>query len=122
LELLLDEAVIIKKNIILFRHQRTKIKRNLIPYLLIFLPQELNTVNTQTGETFFLCMYQRKKNNGVVWLNEESTRPKKERKSATKKNFSKIYRYLINSKLIDNKTLKESLIIALTCNKRKRAN
>ena len=57
----------------------------------------------------FNFVYQKgKKNNGVVWLNEGVTQDQRE----ISNNFSKIYRYLINSKLIDNKTLKESLIIA----------
>jgi hypothetical protein len=43
-----------------------------------------------------------------VWLNEGASQDQRE----ISNNFSKIYRYLINSKLIDNKTLKESLIIA----------
>ena len=57
----------------------------------------------------FNFVYQKgKKNNGVVWLNEGASQDQRE----ISNNFSKIYRYLINSKLIDNKTLKESLIIA----------
>ncbi|MFY9310882.1 MAG: hypothetical protein WAQ28_17675 [Bacteroidia bacterium] len=46
------------------------------------------------------------KNNAVVWL-EDTVKA-----DGLSNNFSKIYRYLINSKLITNKTLKESLIIA----------
>jgi len=57
----------------------------------------------------FNFVYQKgKKNSGVVWLNEGASQDQRE----ISNNFSKIYRYLINSKLIDNKTLKESLIIA----------
>lgn len=57
----------------------------------------------------FNFVYQKgKRNNGVVWLNEGASQDQRE----ISNNFSKIYRYLINSKLIDNKTLKESLIIA----------
>ena len=57
----------------------------------------------------FNFVYQKgKKNNGVVWLNEGASQDQRE----ITNNFSKIYRYLINSKLIDNKTLKESLIVA----------
>jgi thiol-disulfide isomerase/thioredoxin/energy-coupling factor transporter ATP-binding protein EcfA2 len=57
----------------------------------------------------FNFVYQKgKKNNGVVWLNEGASQDQRE----ITNNFSKIYRYLINSKLIDNKTLKDSLIIA----------
>ena len=46
------------------------------------------------------------KNNTVVWL-EDAVKA-----DGLSNNFSKVYRYLINSKLITNKTLKESLIIA----------
>jgi len=46
------------------------------------------------------------KNNAVVWL-EDTVKA-----DGLSNNFSKIYRYLINSKLITNKTLKDSLIIA----------
>lgn len=57
----------------------------------------------------FNFVYQKgKRNNGVVWLNEGGSQDQRE----ISNNFSKIYRYLINSKLIDNKTLKDSLIIA----------
>ena len=53
----------------------------------------------------FNFVYQKgKKNNGVVWLNEGASQDQRE----ISNNFSKIYRYLINSKLIDNTTLKES--------------
>jgi hypothetical protein len=52
-------------------------------------------------------VYQRgRKNNGVVWL-EDSVKT-----DGLSNNFSKVYRYLINSKLIDNKALKDALIIA----------
>jgi len=46
------------------------------------------------------------KKNGVVWLKD------KQDQRGKSNTFSKIYRYLINSKLINNKPLKESLIIA----------
>ena len=45
-------------------------------------------------------------NNAVVWLEENV------KTDGLSNNFSKIYRYLINSKLITNKSLKQSLIIA----------
>lgn len=55
----------------------------------------------------FNHVYQRgKRNNGVVWLENAVT------SDGLSNNFSKVYRYLINSKLITNKTLKEALIIA----------
>jgi len=55
----------------------------------------------------FNAVYQRgRKSDAVVWLEENV------RTDGLSNNFSKVYRYLINSKLITNKTLKESLIIA----------
>ncbi len=53
------------------------------------------------------AVYQRgKRNDAVVWLEENV------KTDGLSNNFSKVYRYLINSKLINNKTLKESLIVA----------
>lgn len=55
----------------------------------------------------FNFVYQRgKRNNGVVWLTESVV------SDGLSNNFSKVYRYLINSKLITNKTLKDAIIIA----------
>lgn len=55
----------------------------------------------------FNAVYQRgKRNEAVIWLEDNV------RTDGLSNNFSKIYRYLINSKLITNKSLKESLIIA----------
>jgi len=55
----------------------------------------------------FQFVYQRgKRNDGVVWLEDNVV------SDGLSNNFSKIYRYLINSKLINNKTLKEALIVA----------
>lgn len=55
----------------------------------------------------FNFIYQRgKRTNAAVWL-ENSVMS-----DGLSNNFSKVYRYLINSKLINNKTLKETLIIA----------
>jgi hypothetical protein len=55
----------------------------------------------------FSDVYQRgKRNSGVVWL-EDTVKT-----DGLSNNFSKIYRYLINSKLIDNKALKDALIIS----------
>jgi hypothetical protein len=78
--------------------------------------EELRSQLIETGvqlQTFkdkreiFNFVYQRgKKNNGVVWL-EDSVMS-----DGLSNNFSKVYRYLINSKLITNPTLKEALIIA----------
>jgi len=60
-------------------------------------------------KNLFNFVYQKgKRNNGVVWLSEGVSLDQRE----ISNNFSKIYRYLINSKLINSKTLKESLIIA----------
>lgn len=55
----------------------------------------------------FNTVYARgRKNDAAIWL-EDSVRT-----DGLSNNFSKVYRYLINSKLITNKTLKESLIVA----------
>ncbi len=55
----------------------------------------------------FNTVYQRgRRNNGVVWL-EDTVKTE-----GLSNNFSRIYRYLINTKLITNKNLKEALIIA----------
>jgi len=55
----------------------------------------------------FNFVYQRgRKNNGVVWLEDNVMT------DGLSNNFSKIYRYLINSKLITNPALKDALIIA----------
>jgi hypothetical protein len=55
----------------------------------------------------FQFVYQRgKRNNGVVWLDDSV------RSEGISNNFSRIYRYLINTKLITNKNLKEALIVA----------
>ena len=57
----------------------------------------------------FNFVYQKgKRNNGVVWLNQSVNQDGR----GISNNFSKIYKYLINSKLINNNSLKESLIIA----------
>lgn len=55
----------------------------------------------------FNFVYQRgRRNNAVVWLDEQV------KSDGLSNNFSKIYRYLINTKLITNKNLKEALIVA----------
>ena len=55
----------------------------------------------------FNAVYQRgRNNNAVVWLEENV------KSDGLSNNFSKVYRYLIDSRLITNKTLKEALIIA----------
>ncbi len=57
----------------------------------------------------FNFVYQKgKRNNAVVWLNQNVNQDGR----GISNNFSKIYKYLINSKLINNDSLKESLIIA----------
>jgi chromosome segregation ATPase len=54
-------------------------------------------------------VYQKgKRNNGVVWLNQNVSQDGR----GISNNFSKVYKYLINSKLINNDSLKNSLIIA----------
>jgi energy-coupling factor transporter ATP-binding protein EcfA2 len=55
----------------------------------------------------FQTVYQRgRDNNAVVWLEDNV------KTDGLSNNFSKVYRYLINSKLITNKSLKNALIIA----------
>lgn len=55
----------------------------------------------------FNTVYQRgRRNNGVVWLDDNV------KTEGLSNNFSRIYRYLINTKLITNKNLKEALIVA----------
>lgn len=57
----------------------------------------------------FNFVYQKgKRNNAVVWLNQNVNQDGR----GISNNFSKIYKYLINSQLINNDSLKESLIIA----------
>lgn len=71
--------------------------------------QALGVVHSQyRNKTEVLnTVYQRgKDNNAAVWL-EETVKT-----DGLSNNFSKIYRYLINTKLITNKTLKQALIIA----------
>ncbi len=61
----------------------------------------------RTKTDVFNYVYQRgRKNNSVVWLEDNV------KSDGLSNNFSKVYRYLINTKLINNKTLKEALIIA----------
>ncbi len=55
----------------------------------------------------FNMVYQRgRRNNAVVWLEDNV------KTDGLSNNFSRIYRYLINTKLITNKNLKEALIVA----------
>ncbi len=61
----------------------------------------------RTKTDVFNYVYQRgKKNNSVVWLEDTV------KSDGLSNNFSKVYRYLINTKLINNKSLKEALIIS----------
>ena len=56
---------------------------------------------------YFNFLYQRgTENNAAVWLEDTV------KSDGLNNNFSKVYRYLINSKLITNKSLKDALIIA----------
>ncbi|MFM9985706.1 MAG: hypothetical protein ACKVOK_10770 [Flavobacteriales bacterium] len=69
--------------------------------------QNIELYNFKSKSEVFNAVYQRgRKNEAAVWL-EEGVRT-----DGLSNNFSKIYRYLINSKLITNKTLKDSLVIA----------
>ncbi len=49
-----------------------------------------------------------RRNNAVVWLDQNVVQDGR----GYSNNFSKIYKYLINSKLINNHSLKEALIVA----------
>ena len=85
-------------------HQRLKNFDETIAYI-----TEKGIIHTKfaTKSDVFNYVYHRgTKNNAVVWL-EDTVKA-----DGLSNNFSKVYRYLINSKLITNKTLKESLIIA----------
>ena len=67
----------------------------------------INISTYKNKSEIFADVYQRgKRNNGVVWL-EDTVKT-----DGLSNNFSKVYRYLINSKLIDNRALKDALIIA----------
>ena len=57
-------------------------------------------------EIFNFIYRQGKNNDAVIWLDSNV------KSDGISNNFSKIYKYLINSKLITNRTLKDSLIIA----------
>lgn len=63
---------------------------------------------TNRREVFNFVYQKGKRNNGVVWLRNSVNQDGR----GISNNFSKIYKYLINSKLINNDSLKESLIIA----------
>lgn len=63
---------------------------------------------SKRSEVFNFVYQKGKRNNGVVWLNQSVNQDGR----GISNNFSKIYKYLINSKLINNDSLKESLIIA----------
>jgi hypothetical protein len=72
-----------------------------------FLVEGITLEEIKNKSDVFSKIYQRgKRNNAVVWL-EDTVKA-----NGLNNNFTKIYRYLINTKLIDNNTLKESLIIA----------
>ena len=85
-------------------HQRL---RNFDEVLALLLSKGIVHSKFATKSDVFNHVYHRgTKNNAVVWL-EDTVKA-----DGLSNNFSKVYRYLINSKLITNKTLKESLIIA----------
>ncbi|MCC6601348.1 MAG: hypothetical protein IT223_11855 [Crocinitomicaceae bacterium] len=73
----------------------------------IFTGEGAELYQFKTKTEVFNAVYARgRRNDAVVWL-EEGVRT-----DGLSNNFSKIYRFLINSRLITNKTLKESLIVA----------
>lgn len=63
---------------------------------------------TNRRDVFNFVYEKGKRNNAVVWLNQNVNQDGR----GISNNFSKIYKYLINSQLINNNSLKESLIIA----------
>lgn len=74
-----------------------------------FKSQGIEFTKFTNRRDIFNFVYQKGKgNNGVVWLDKNVSQDGR----GISNNFSKIYKYLINSKLIDNDSLKESLIIA----------
>jgi hypothetical protein len=69
--------------------------------------QAVEVYHFKSKTEVFNAVYQRgKRTEAAVWL-EETVKT-----DGLSNNFSKVYRYLINSKLINNKSLKEALIIA----------
>lgn len=72
-----------------------------------FMKSGVNFTQFKNKSEVFNAVYQRgKSSDAVVWL-EDSVKT-----DGLSNNFSKVYRYLINTKLITNKNLKEALIIA----------
>ena len=68
---------------------------------------ELELIQFKDKREVFNFVYQRgRRNNAVVWLDDNV------KSEGLSNNFSRIYRYLINTKLINNKNLKEALIVA----------
>ena len=72
-----------------------------------FLSKGINFTKLKSKDEVFNIVYQRgKRNSSFVWLDENvKTR-------GLSNSFTEVYRFLINTKLITNKTLKDSLIIA----------
>lgn len=84
------------KRLLKFDEVQTKIKSS-----------ELELIQFKDKREVFNFVYQRgKRNNAVVWLDDNV------KSEGLSNNFSRIYRYLINTKLINNKNLKEALIVA----------
>lgn len=80
--------------------------RKLLTYL---LSKGIEHQKFSTRRDLFSFVYQKgKRSNGVVWIKSSVSQDA----GGMSNNFSKIYRYLINSKLINNQTLKDALIIA----------
>jgi len=90
------ETIAGKKSLLPFERVKEKLVTSAIP---------ITTYKNKTD--IFADVYQRgRRNNGVVWL-EDTVKT-----DGLSNNFSKVYKYLINSKLIDNKALKDALIIS----------
>lgn len=75
----------------------------------VFTTRGIEPKKFSTRREVFNFVYQKgKNNNAVVWVNQNVNQDGR----GISNNFSKIYKYLINSKLINNQSLKQSLIIA----------
>ncbi|WP_116787809.1 ATP-binding protein [Flavobacterium psychrotrophum] len=74
-----------------------------------FMTSSVKYIKFPNRRDLFNFIYQKgKRTDSVVWLNDGVSNDQRE----ISNNFSKIYRYLINSALIDSSTLKEALIIS----------
>lgn len=72
-----------------------------------FTTTNIQYIKFNNKQEVFKSIYQKgKKNNGVVWINANA------QTDGNSNNFSKIYKYLVNPKLVNNQSLKDVLMIA----------